>query len=193
MKVLRSGGRKRTLAAVAVMASIALGTAAAAPAEAVPIQRGQSALILDQSIFSVLDPLGVGILPVAPAVAVNGGEAFPISGGRVSRSGQRARINHRGGIVFGGDTSSVRAMRPRIVLNATTYELSAVVGGQRVSFLNLSGGTILTPTRRRMVFRGVDAFLTFDAANALNQAFATDQFQEGLQIGRLRVRMRLAF
>ena len=193
MKVLRSGGRKRTLAAVAVMASIALGTAAAAPAEAVPIQRGQSALILDQSIFSVLDPLGVGILPVAPAVALSGAEAFPISGGRVSRNGQRARINHRGGIVFGGDTSSVRAMRPRIVLNATTYEMSALVGGQRISFLNLSGGTILTPTRRRMVFRGVDAFLTFDAANALNQAFATDQFQEGLQIGRLRVRMRLAF
>jgi len=193
MKVLRIRGRKRTLAAVAVMATIALGTTGAAPAEAVPIQRGQSALILDQDIFSVLDPLGVGILPVAPAVAVNGGEAFPISGGRVSRSGQRARINHRGGIVFGGDTSSVRAMRPRIVLNATTYELSAVVGGQRVSFLNLSGGTILTPTRRRMVFRGVDAFLTFDAANALNQAFATDQFQEGLQVGRLRVRMRLAF
>ena len=193
MKVLRIRGRKRTLAAVAVMATIALGTTGAAPAEAVPIQRGQSALILDQSIFSVLDPLGVGILPVAPAVAVNGGEAFPINGGRVSRNGQRARINHRGGIVFGGDTSSVRAMRPRIVLNATTYELSALVGGQRISFLNLSGGTILTPTRRRMVFRGVDAFLTFDAANALNQAFATDQFQEGLQVGRLRVRMRLAF
>jgi hypothetical protein len=192
MKVRRIGDRKLTLAAVAVMATIALGTAGAAPAEAVPIQRGQSALILDQGIFSVLDPLGVGILPVAPAVAVNGGEAFPISGGRVSRNGQRARINHRGGIVFGGDTASVRAMRPRVVLNATTYELSALVGGQRISLLNLSGGSILTPTRRRMVFRGVDAFLTFDAANALNQAFATDQFQEGVQVGRLRVRMRLA-
>ena len=193
MRMLRSGGRKRTLAAVAVMATIALGTAAAAPAEAVPIQRGQSALILDQGIFSVLDPLGVGILPVAPAVAVSGGEAFPISGGRVSRNGQRARISHRGGIVFGGDNSSVRAMRPRLLLTANTYEMSALVGGQRISFLNLAGGTILTPTRRRMVYRGVVATLTFDAANALNQAFATDQFQADMPVGRLRVRMRLAF
>ena len=131
-------------------------------------------------------------LPIAPAQAVSGGESFPIAGGRVARNGQRARILHRGGVVFGSDSASVRALRPRIVLNATTYELNALVRGQRISFLNLAGGTLLTPTRRRIVFRGVDAFLSLDAANALNQAFATDQFQEGRRVGTLRIRMRLA-
>jgi hypothetical protein len=190
VEVLARAGRSRTLAAIAVMATIALGAAGAAPAEAVPIQRGQSTLILDQSIFSVLDPLGVGILPIAPAEASLGGESFPISSGRVSRNGRRARINHRGGIVFAGDNASVRAVRLRVLLTSSTYELSALVGGQRISFLSLSGGTILT-RGRRMTYRGIDASLTLEAANALNQAFATDQFQEGTQLGRLRIRMRL--
>ena len=104
MEVLARGGRLRTLAAIAVLATLALVTAGASPAEAVQIQRGQSTLTFDQHIFSGLDPLGVGILPIAPAEASLGGESFPISGGRVTPNGARARINHVGGIVFAGDT-----------------------------------------------------------------------------------------
>ena len=86
------GGRSRLVAVIAVLASIAVVAASAAPAQAVPVQRGLTTLTFDQDIFSTLDPLGIGILPVAPAVATLGGEAFPVSGGRVSRNGQRGTI-----------------------------------------------------------------------------------------------------
>jgi hypothetical protein len=190
MEVLARGGRSRWHAAIVVLATIALVAAGASPAEAVPIKRGQSTLTLDQDIFSGLDPLGVGILPIAPAEASLGGESFPITGGRASRNGQRAIINHAGGIVFAGDNAAVRVVRPRLRLSSSTYELSALVGGQRMSFLSLGGGTI-TSRGRRLTYRGINAFLTLEAADALNPAFATDFFREGTRLGRLRIRMTL--
>lgn len=187
---LARGGRTRRLAAIAVLATIALVAAGASPAEAVPITRGQSTLTLDQDIFSGLDPLGVGILPIAPAEASLGGESFPITGGRVSRSGQRGRINHAGGIVFAGDNASVRVLRLRVSLCCPNYEVSASVNGQRMSFLSLGNGTS-SLRGSRLTYRGIRAFLTQEAADALNQAFATDFFQEGTRLGRLRMRMTL--
>ena len=190
MAVLARGGRSRTLAAIALLASIALVTAGASPAEAVPIKRGHSTLTLDPNIFSILDPLGVGILPIAPAEASRGGESFPITGGRVSPNRQRARINHAGGIAFGGDNATVRLARLRVHLCCPGSQVSALVGGQRMSFLSLGGGTY-TSRGRRLTYRGIAAFLTLEAADALNQAFATNLFQEGTRLGRLRIRMTL--
>jgi hypothetical protein len=190
MEVLARGGRSRTLAAIAVVATIALVAAGASPAEAVPINRGQSTLTFDQNIFSGLDPLGIGILPIAPAEASSGGESFPITGGTVSRNGQRARINHGGGIVFAGDQAEVRVVRLRVRLCCPDSELSASVDGQRMSFLSLEGGSV-TSRGRRLTFRGINASLTLEAADALNQAFATDFFQEGTRLGKLRIRMTL--
>jgi hypothetical protein len=190
MKVLARGGRSRPLAAIAVVATVAIVAAGASPAEAVPITRGQSTLTLDQNIFSSLDPLGIGILPIAPAEASLGGESFPVTGGRVSRSGQRGTINHVGGIVFAGDNASVRVMRPRVSLCCPNYGVSASVNGQRISFLSLRNGTF-TFRGRRLTFRGIRAFLTQEAADALNQAFATDVFQEGMRLGKLRMTLVL--
>jgi hypothetical protein len=190
MEVLARGGRSRTLAAIAVLATTALVATGASPAEAVPIKRGQSTLTFDQNIFSGLDPLGIGILPIAPAEASSGGESFPITGGTVSRNGQRARINHAGGIMFAGDNAEVRVVRPRVRLCCPDSELNASVDGQRMSFLSLEGGTV-TSRGRRLTFRGINASLTLEAADALNQAFATDFFQEGTRLGKLRIRMTL--
>lgn len=191
MKVLARGGRSRALAVIAVLATIALVAASASPAQAVPITRGQTTLTFDQNIFSVLDPLGIGILPIAPAEASLGGESFPIAGGRVSPNGRRARINHVGGLDIAGDAASVRVVRLRVRLCCPGSELSASVGGQRMSFLALGRGT-RTFRGRRLTIRGINAFLTLEAADALNQAFATDVFQEGTQLGTLRIRMTLA-
>src|SRR5215211_6698938 len=193
MEVLARGGRSRTLAAIVLVATIALVAAGASPAEAVPIKRGQSTLTLDQNIFSGLDPLGIGILPIAPA------EAHPephypdfrvVTGGTVSRNGQRARINHGGGIVFAGDNAEVRVVRLRVRLCCPDSELSASVDGQRMSFLSLGGGSV-TSRGRRLTFRGINASLTLEAADALNQAFATDFFQEGTRLGKLRMTLVL--
>ena len=193
MKVLARRGRSRAVAAIAVLATIALFAASASPAQAVQITQGRTTLTFDQNIFSVLDPLGIGMLPIAPAEATLGGEAFPISGGRVTPNGRRARIAHVGGLDIAGDNASVRLVRLRVRLCCRSSGLTASVGGQRISFLALGRGTRIF-RGRRLTIRGINAFLTLEAANALNQAFApmTNPFQEGTQLGTLRIRMRLA-
>jgi hypothetical protein len=191
MKALARAGRSRVLAAIAVLATIALVAAGASPAEAVPIKRGQSTLTFDQDIFSGLDPLGIGILPIAPAEASLGGESFPITGGRVTPNGTRARINHVGGLdIAGNNNASVRVVRLRVRLCCRNSELTASVDGQRMSFLALGRGA-RTFRGRRITYRGISAFLTLEAADALNQAFATGFFQEGTRLGNLRIRITL--
>ena len=184
-------GRSRALAAIAVLATIALVAAGASPAEAVPIKRGHTTLVLDPNIFDDLDPLGIGILPIAPAEAVSGGERFPITGGRVSRDALTARIKHDGGLAFVGDNAQVKVKRLKVNLNTDESELIASLDGQRMSFLSLEGGSY-TSDGRNASFRGIDASLTRKAAKALNQAFATDVFQKGTRLGKLRIHTTLA-
>ena len=191
MEVSARRGRSRTLAAVAVLATLAVVAVGASPAQAVPVIQGQTTLTFNPNIFSGLDPLGVGILPIAPAQATLGGESFPMSGGSVSRNGRRGTVNHRGGIVFAGDNASVRVTRLRVSL-CCPYEVSALVDGQRMAFLALGGGTFAF-RGSRLTYSRVNAFLTLEASEALNQAFATDFFREGTRLGRLRIRMTLDF
>ena len=69
-------------------------------------------------------------------------------------------------------------------------ELVASVDGQRMSFLSLEGGR-QTSHGRDLTFRRIHASLTRKAANALDQAFATDFFQKGTPLGKLRIHMTL--
>ena len=193
MEVLARGGRTRAPAAIAVLATIALVAGGASPAEAVPISQGHTKLTFNQNTSSGLDALGIGILPIPPAEARLGGESFPITRGSVSRNGRSARIHHDGGIVFVGDNASVRVRRLEVHLccrNSDDSVVRALVDGQRMSFLSLAGGD-LTSRGRSFTFRGIHAFLTRRAANALNQAFATGFFQEGTRLGKLRIQMTL--
>ncbi len=191
----RRGRRRRTprplaLAPIAVLATIALVAAGASPAEAVPIKRGDTKLVLDPNIFPGLDALGIGILPTPPADACSGCERFPIAGGSVSRNGDRARINHDGGLKFVGDNAQVKLKRLKVHINTDNSELIASVDGQRMSFLSLEGGSYAS-NGRNATFRRIDASLTRKAAKALNQAFATDFFQKGTRLGKLRIDMKL--
>jgi hypothetical protein len=193
MEALARGGRPRALAAIAVLATIALVAAGASPAEAVPIKRGHTKLILDEKTSSGLDGLGIGILPTPPAEAVSGGEQFPITGGRVSRDAHTALIKHGGGLAFVGDNAQVKVKRLKVHLccrDTDDSELIASVDGQRMSFLSLEGGRH-TSRGRNLTFRRIHASLTRKAAKALNQAFATDFFQKGTRLGKLHIDMTL--
>jgi hypothetical protein len=191
MEVLARGSRSRALGAIAVLATIAVVAAGASPAEAAPIEHGHSKLIFDQDTSSGLDGLGIGILPIPPAEAVSGGEQFPITGGSVSRDGERARITHDGGLKFVGDNARVRVKRLKVRINTDESELIATVDGQRMSFLSLEGGR-QTSRGRDVTFRRIDASFTRKAAKALNQAFTTDFFQKGMRLGKLRIDAKLA-
>ena len=51
MEVLARGGRPRTLAAIAFLATIAIVAAGASPAEAVPISQGHTKLAFNQNTY----------------------------------------------------------------------------------------------------------------------------------------------
>ena len=73
-----------------------------------------------------------------------------------------------------------------------TPALSALVGGQRIEILALDVSGIRRSARGRMIaVSGVVGRLTAAAAGALNQAFSTTAFQEGLTIGTATVRARV--
>jgi hypothetical protein len=190
MEVLGAGGRWPALTAIAVLATIALVAAGASTAEAVPIERGHTRLILNQNTLSNLDPLGIGILPIPPAEARTGAESFPITGGTVSRNGRGARIDHGGGIRFADNNARVRVTRVTVRLHTNGSELIASIDGQRMSFLSLQAGR-RTSAGRGFTFHGIRALLTHRAANALNQGFATDFFQRGTRLGQLRIQTTL--
>ena len=75
--------------------------------------------------------------------------------------------------------------------NSNDSVVRALVDGQRMTFLSLAGGN-LTPAEGSFTYRGIHAFLTRRAANALNQAFATGFFQDGTRLGKLRIQVTLA-
>jgi hypothetical protein len=97
-----------------------------------------------------------------------GGLAFPVTGGKANAKSFEGSITHSG---------RVRLSRGETVVDLTSFtinvdfepDLSALVGGQWVSI------------------GGVKASLTAAAADALNGAFATDAFKEGLVLGTVTV------
>ena len=80
--------------------------------------------------------------------------------------------------------------RLKVNLNTDESELIASLDGQRSrSCPSRAGAT--PPTDATLSFRRIDASLTRKAAKALNQAFATDVFQKGTRLGKLRIDMKL--
>jgi hypothetical protein len=72
-------------------------------------------------------------------------------------------------------------------------DLTARVGDARVSLIDLDlSDAEIAKSGRRLTIAGVKATLTDDAAGALNAAFGTDAFKEGLEIGTATVSGRAA-
>ena len=72
-------------------------------------------------------------------------------------------------------------------------DLTARVGDSRVSILDLDlSDAEISKSGRQLTIAGVKATLTKTAADALNAAFETDAFAEGLEIGTATVSGRAA-
>lgn len=148
---------------------------------------GATTLALDAGAAAALESLGITAAPVDPATATKGGLAFPITGGKANAKSFEGSIRHSGGI---------RLSRGETVVDLTSFtinvdsdpDLSAVVGSQRVSILNLDLSQLSASVKgRQITLGGVKGSLTAAAAAALNGAFATDAFKEGLVLGTATV------
>ena len=100
-------------------------------------------------------------------------------------------MRHSGGISLTRAATRVELTSFDIVVDDTP-QLTALVGGARVPILNLDvSGLTQEVDGLEVTLGNVRATLTAEAAGALNQAFATTAFSEGLLLGVATVRAEL--
>jgi len=151
---------------------------------------GATTLALDPGAASALQSLGVTASPVDPASAGADGLSFPITKGRVDAKSLAGFVNHSGGIALRKGATRVELTSFRITIDDAP-DLSAVLGGTRTEILSLDlSGAKTTIAGRDVTVGPVSAKLTKGAADALNGAFATTAFREGLVLGAATLRAR---
>lgn len=162
----------------------------AASARTVRFTGGQTDLALARSATDALTSLGIAATPTAGTAAnPDGSLGFPITGGRLVLEG-RGKISHRGGIALTKGQTSVAFTDFVIATGKDDRLLARVNGGeQRVAILNLDDNDADTSASDdTLTIEDVKARLTQAAAEALNQAFATEAFQAGLTLGTITIR-----
>ena len=187
--------RPARLGLLALIAVLALAPAAAGAAKTKKIKlapRGATTLALDEGAAAALQSLGIAVAPLKPARAGDAGIAFPITAGKLDAKTYAGEIKHSGGLSL--TRGSTRVDLRNFVINVDKApDLTARVGDARVSILDLDlSDAAITAKGRKLTIAGVKATLTDDAAGALNAAFSTDAFQEGLEIGTATVSGRAA-
>ena len=179
---------------VALVAVLALAPAASAgkrkPVKLAP--KGATTLALSEGAASALQSLGIAAAPLKPARAGDAGLAFPITAGKLDAKTYAGKIKHVGGISL--TRGATRVDLRNFVINVDSApDLTARVGDARVSILDLDlADAEISKSGRRLTIAGVKATLTKGAADALNAAFETDAFAEGLEIGTATVSGRAA-
>lgn len=184
----------RRLGLLALIATLVLAPAASAGnKKAVKLApKGATTLALSDGAASALQSLGIAAAPLKPARAGEDGLRFPITAGKLDAKTYAGQIKHVGGISL--TRGSTRVDLRNFVINVDAApDLTARIGDARVSILDLDlSGAKISKSGRRLTIAGVKATLTKAAADALNGAFETDAFAEGLEIGTATVSGRAA-
>ncbi len=134
-------------------------TVRAVPAQ-VELAGGATTLALDSGAAAALTSLGVTAAPVDPASAGSGGLSFPITGGKLNAKTFAGSVPHSGGISLSKGSTVVELTSFTINIDSDP-DLTALVGGQRVSILNLDLSQLDAQVKgRRITLGGVRATLT---------------------------------
>ena len=134
----------------------------------------------------------MSVAPVRPAYAGKSGISFPITLGLVSSDTLEGQIRHVGGLKLSKGDTTVYLTRFFIDIDAAP-SLSGLVGvgqkgGDRADLFSLDlTGLKVESGENRIKLSGVTLKLTAGAAGALNGAFGTTAFTEGLVIGSATV------
>jgi hypothetical protein len=180
------------IAAIAVMSVALIPAAAGAKKSAGKTltlkAKGATTLKVDSGTAAALTSLGVSVAPVKPAKAGPKGIAFPITGGKVNSKTLAGKIMHSGGLSFTKGSTVVKLTDYTINIDKKP-DLVASLGKDRVSILSLDLTKLKNSSSGKAIkLSGVKASLTAAAASALNGAFATDAFTEGLVLGTASVK-----
>jgi hypothetical protein len=154
---------------------------------------GATSLALDPGTAQALTALGVSAAPAAPTTAnPDGSLAFPITGGKVDAKSLAGSITHEGGLTL-TKGATVVTVSDFTIATVPAPRLTALLGAVRFDLATLDLSAARLATSGRTVSVGpVTARLTKAAADALNQAFGTTAFAEGLTIGNATVAAQAA-
>jgi hypothetical protein len=155
-----------------------------------PLSGGKTLLKIDKDTAAALSDAGVEVEATGAAVGPTAKHpyfAFPIVGGKVDKNPLGGRIVHSGGLSFSAGSKSVVVKRFVIELNRAVLTAKVAGTDQRISLLRLGTPDGVKVGDGRIVLKGVNARLTNQAAEALNEALDTDLFAGGLLIGEATV------
>ena len=179
-----SASRRLLATALSFGAVLLLAPAAEARARA-------TTLVIDPGTAQALTDLGVTVTPLKPASPRSGGIAFPITAQRLDRETYAGRIAHSGGLQLAAGDKRVRVRNFVIRIDETPDLTARVVGGPRISLLDLDlSDADIDRNGRRLHVSNVKATLSDEGAAALNGVFGTS-FEEGLPIGTAGVATKL--
>jgi hypothetical protein len=156
----------------------------------IPLSGGKTLLKIDKDTAAALSDAGVEVEATGAAVGPTAKHpyfAFPIVGGKVDKNLLGGRIVHSGGLSFSAGSKSVVVKRFVIELNRAVLTAKVAGTDQRITLLRLGTPDGVKVGDGRIVLKGVDAKLTNQAAEALNEALDTDLFAGGLLIGEATV------
>jgi hypothetical protein len=152
---------------------------------------GKTWLKVDEDTAAALSDAGVKVEATGAAQGPTDERpytfAFPILGGKVDKDPLGGKIEHSGGLSFSASSESVVVKRFVIDLDRGVLTAKVAGTGQRIDLLRLGAPEDVKVGSERIVLKGVDAKLTAQAAEALNEAFDTDLFAGGLLIGEATV------
>lgn len=151
---------------------------------------GASGLKVDPETAETLTDLGIDAAPLAPASSDERGFSFPITTGTLDTEGPTAEITHAGGLELTDGSATVELTDFRVKLRERSI-LSALIDGERVKILALDLDEVEVATRgggKTVRVAPIGAAFTEGAATALNEAFETNAFEEGLVLGSLTIK-----
>ena len=156
---------------------------------------GKTWLKIDKDTAAALSDAGVKLEATGAAKGPTAQRpytfAFPIVGGKVDKHPLGGKIVHSGGLSFSADSEKVVVKRFVIDLDRGVLTAKVAATGQRIDLLRLGAPEGVKVGSERIVLKGVDAKLTSEAAEALNEALETDLFGGGLLIGEATVNAKI--
>jgi hypothetical protein len=183
------------VAAGAVSLGLATTASAADSSNTVALSKaGDTRLTLDKKAGAALKSLGIKAAPVSGSKVAGGAVVFPITSGSVDpKLTDGALINHSGGLRLTKGRTSVALKDLRIRITGSQATIAAVVGTTRATVmkLDLSKAKVSRPALNLRV-RNVGVKLNATGASALNKAFKTKAFKNGLKLGTAVVNTRFA-
>lgn len=183
---------------VASASPTALASKAKKKVPIVHLRGGESTLALDPTVVSALEGLNVGAKPITgAAVPKVGSIAFTITSGTLLGNKPGAgSIRHNGGLRLYRDGVKVDLNNLRVMDGKIAYLTTQIGSGHRIRLarLDVSSATSRV-SRKRFRLEGVNLLLADEAAQELNQAFATTAFVPDAKLGTLdtdaKVRIKL--